>query len=205
MIEGSAWLLARGGSGNPLAGGGAPGGSLGGSQAGFRLYAPLSRPLSFTVQANAALAPAGAREVAVGLALRDRNFGLIVERRVALNSAGRNATALTGFAGIDRVALPHRFRLDGYAQAGFVDGDAFADASVRVEREILTVGRSSLSVGAGIWAGIQPEVARLDVGPQIVARVPLHRPTRISVEWRQRVAGQAAPASGPSLTLATDF
>lgn len=132
-------------------------------------------------------------------------MGVIVERRFALNAAGRNVTAVIGFAGIDGVALPHDFRLDGYAQAGLVGGDAFADGSIRVERTITKPGRTSVALGAGIWGGVQPGAGRIDIGPQIVARIPLHRPTRISVEWRQRIAGQAAPASGPSLTLATDF
>ena len=63
-----------------------------------------------------------------------------------------------------------------------------------------------LSVGAGLWGGAQPGVSRIDIGPQIVARIAVAETSlRVSAEWRQRVAGDAAPASGPSVTVGFDF
>jgi hypothetical protein len=47
---------------------------------------------------------------------------------------------------------------------------------------------------------------QLDIGRQLVARTALDgRRLRISVEWRQRVAGTTAPASGAVVILGADF
>lgn len=130
----------------------------------------------------------------------------LAERRFAIDSGGRNDWSLTAIAGVSDVALPLGIRLDGYAQAGAVGRDAFADGALRVERTILEDGPDRLSVGAGCWGSIQPGVARLDVGPQVVARINIaERPMRLSAEWRQRIAGNAAPGSGPVVTLGADF
>lgn len=130
----------------------------------------------------------------------------MLERRFALESGGRNAFAATIAAGVDDVKLPLGFRLGGYAQAGLVDEDAFADGSVAAERTMATYGKASLSFGAAAWAGAQPGVSRVDVGPQIIMRTPVaNGMLRASAEWRQRVAGNAAPASGPTLTVGIDF
>ncbi|WP_204317143.1 hypothetical protein, partial [Klebsiella aerogenes] len=36
-------------------------------------------------------------------------------------------------------------------------------------------------------------------------RGPEIEPLRIALDWRQRVAGEARPGSGPALTLGADF
>jgi hypothetical protein len=145
-------------------------------------------------------------EASVGVALRRGPFAVLAERRVALDSGGRNDWSVTAVAGVSDVRLPLDLRLDGYAQAGIVGRDGFAYGALRVERAVLGAGNSRLSVGAGTWGSIQPGVARLDVGPQIVARTMLAgRAMRVSAEWRQRVAGNAAPGSGPVVTLGADF
>ena len=128
------------------------------------------------------------------------------ERRFALDRGGRNDWSLTAVAGISDVSLPLKLRLDGYAQVGFVGRDGFADGALRVERTIVGDGANRLSVGAGAWGSVQPGVARLDIGPQIVGRsVVAGYPLRLSAEWRQRVAGSATPNSGPVVTLGADF
>jgi hypothetical protein len=44
---------------------------------------------------------------------------------------------------------------------------------------------------------------RVDAGPRVTMRV---RPNlKVHVDWRQRLAGNAAPGSGPAVTLAGDF
>ena len=59
------------------------------------------------------------------------------------------------------------------------------------------------SAGFGIWGGAQPGLARLDVGPRVTMRV--RNNIKVHFDWRQKVAGNARPGSGPALTLAGDF
>ena len=61
-------------------------------------------------------------------------------------------------------------------------------------------------MGAGAWAAAQPGLSRLDLGPQAALRLPVagHAMT-LAADWRLRAAGNAAPGSGPTLTLTTDF
>jgi hypothetical protein len=61
-------------------------------------------------------------------------------------------------------------------------------------------------LGPGAWAAAQPGLARVDLGPQASFRLPLAgRNVTVAADWRQRLAGNARPGSGPTLTLATDF
>lgn len=206
----SAWLLYRnGGGGSGLA----PVGQLGGSQAGARLWrdlAPISGVLRFGANArlSAALRGTAQREAALGLGLRLGGkvpVELVAENRFGIEKRGRDAVALYAATGVDDLKLPLGVRLSGYGQAGMVGlkrRDGFVDGSVRAEREILT----GVRLGFTGWGAAQPGLSRVDVGPSLALRAePLGRPMRISLEWRQRVAGDARPGSGPSLTIGTDF
>lgn len=204
--SGSAWALMRGDSASSLA----SGGQLGGSQIGARLfYTPGPEALAVTARISAPLGLPVGREAAIGIALRGHNVGLIAEQRFALDKGGRDAPAIFGYAGLSDVKLARGLTLDGYAQAGVVgvkNPAAFIDGAIRIETPVLTSGKSSLSIGAGAWGGAQPGTSRVDIGPQIVARVPIGEQTmRISAEWRERIAGNAAPASGPAMTVGFDF
>ena len=77
--------------------------------------------------------------------------------------------------------------------------DLFADGGMTVMRPVM--GR--FSAGAGVWAGAQPGLYRVDAGPRISMRV--RHNMRVDVDWRQRLAGRAEPGSGPAITLAADF
>lgn len=205
-FSGSAWALMRGEGAPSLANGG----QLGGSQIGMRLfYTPGPDALAVTARISAPLSQPGGREAAIGVALRGRYVGLIAEQRFSLDKSGRDAPAVFAYGGVSDVKVGSGFKLDGYVQAGIVgvkNPAAFVDGAVRIEREILEAKHASLSVGAGLWGGAQPGVARLDAGPQIVARVRMADTNlRVSAEWRQRVAGDAAPSSGPSVTVGFDF
>lgn len=198
----SAWLLAR--EDGPVALN--RDGELGGSQAGARLLYTVADPIAATARISRPLARARGGEASVGIALRHRNLGLLLERRIALDRGGRNDFSVTAYGGVSEIALWHGMRLDGYAQAGIVGSDGFADGAVRIERTVATIGKARISAGGGAWSGIQPGVERIDVGPQIVAQVPVKGSNiRVSAEWRERVAGHAAPRSGPSLTIGMDF
>lgn len=112
------------------------------------------------------------------------------------------------------VPLPLGTRLEAYAQGGWVGGRTstyFADGQASITREIGLVGRMSrdavrLSLGAGAWGGAQKDAQRLDMGPTARVDFRLGRvPARLSVDWRQRVAGDAAPGSGVAATLSAGF
>jgi hypothetical protein len=97
--------------------------------------------------------------------------------------------------------------MDAYVQAGIVGArsrELFADGSAALGVPVDEGG--SLKIGAAVWAAAQPGVSRVDVGPQLSLKLPAGgRSLRLSADWRLRVAGNAAPGSGPSLTLSTDF
>jgi hypothetical protein len=206
----SGWAIARGGGGGAsLAGAG----QLGGSQAGLRASYGLDKTRSIALfgRASSPLSSPGGREVALGIdwqPLRDVPVRIAAERRQSIGG-GRNAFGLGLFGGINPTRLGHGFSLDAYGQAGVVGvrrRDGYIDGAIRIERGLADVGGMQIAVGAGSWGGIQPGVRRLDIGPQIVARVPVAGARlRIGLDWRQRVAGNARPGSGPALSIGTDF
>jgi hypothetical protein len=203
----SAWAIVRGEAGPGLA----SAWQLGGSQAGVRARYDLGSGLAAAVRVSAPLQSSRGKEVAVALdwrPIRRVPLTITVERRVGLDRGGRDAFAAGVFGGFD-TSLPFGLRADGYAQAGVVGlkrRDAYADGALRAERTLLGSGRFRLAAGAGAWGGAQPGASRLDVGPQIVAHVPVGSGgLRIAAEWRERVAGDARPGSGPSLSIGADF
>ncbi|MEG3181444.1 hypothetical protein [Sphingomonas sp. LT1P40] len=202
--SGSAWFVTRRGAS-------AGGPQLGGDQAGIRVAYALggNRRLAFYARVSGALARPG-RELALGAEWRplDAPVRFVAEHRVGLDgTAGGPAIGIVG--GVDGVALPLDFKLEAYGQAGAVARkriDPFADGALRVVREVASTGRARLDLGAGGWGAAQRDATRLDVGPTAVATVPLgDRAVRLAVDWRERVAGNASPGSGPALTLGTDF
>jgi hypothetical protein len=199
----SAWLLVRDDPGGPAL---APGGTLGGSQAGARISYRLGGGFALSARAYLPLRRTAGAEAAAGLDWRpfaEVPVGILAERRQGLGREGRSAFALTLHGG-GSVALPRGLRLDAFGQAGLVgtrSRDLFADGAVRVAAP---VGR--LEIAAGARGAAQPGAARLDAGPGLAWRLPVRGATiRVEAEWRFRLAGDAAPGSGPALTLATDF
>lgn len=203
--SGAAWIVGRrkGPADRPL---------LAGSQAGLRLDYALSdasplRPALYG-RLSGALEDPVAAEVAVGIAVRP-HFALpltiAVERRQAISPGGRKDFALVAAGGLNPTPVAAGLRLDGYAQAGIVGlkrRDAFVDGRLILERPL----GQAIAIGAGLWGGAQPGTSRLDLGPQASLRLRLSDAAlRIGVEWRERVAGNAAPASGPALSIGTDF
>jgi len=77
--------------------------------------------------------------------------------------------------------------------------DLFVDGGLTVTRRIF----SKYSAGFGIWGGAQPGLVRLDAGPRVTLK--LRRNMKVHLDWRQKLAGNARPGSGPALTLAGDF
>jgi hypothetical protein len=189
-------------------------GQLGGSQIGARVGLPIVR---LSRSANIGLstriyAPIGVRrgkEAAIGVSLRNLgNFSveIFAERRIGLDREGRNAFSVTAVSGLNDVAVDNGFVLNAYAQAGVVGiraRDSFVDGNVVVEHPLKASGAR---LGVGAWGGVQPGVARLDIGPQASTSLPIAgKAIRVSAQWRFRVAGRAVPASGPAVVIGTDF
>ena len=207
----SGWLFLRQGSASapgPIA----AGGELGGSQAGMRIaygFGDQGRARAFA-RATIATDRPDQREVALGLAFAPvarLPVDIAIEQRLAVGREGRTALAATVGGGVSDVALPGGFRLEAYGQAGVVGvhrRDGFAEAAVVVDH---AVGPDApLRLGTLAAAAAQPGASRVDVGPRLTLRLPdVGRGGRIAVDWRQRVAGEARPASGLAVTLAADF
>ncbi|MET0248427.1 MAG: hypothetical protein ABW164_01715 [Sphingobium sp.] len=206
-----AWAFWRSGSGAaPLA---TQGGRLGGSQVGARLDYDLTPDwagrLAPYARITSALDRPASPEAAAGLAWQPSRrvpISLLAERRISLGKGGRNANALFVVGGFGPTPLAQGFHAEAYGQAGMVGfsrRDLVVDGKLALLRAF---SRAPLSAGFSLSGGAQPGVSRLDIGPEIRLRLPLPRANaRLSAEWRQRVAGQAAPGSGLAVTLASDF
>lgn len=187
---------------------------LGGSQAGLRLGYGFGETGRARVYARATMAirRPEQREVALGFAfapLARLPVDLAIERRVAAGKEGRSAFAAMVSGGVGDVALPAGFRLEAYGQAGLVGArrrDGFVDGAVVVDRRLGPDDNAPLRLGALAAGAVQPGAARVDIGPRLTLRLPdVGEGSRVALDWRQRVAGDAHPESGLALTLATDF
>lgn len=209
--QGSAWLLWRsgGGSSADLA----TVGRLGGSQAGARLDFDLtprsSGRLAGYGRVTTALQSPTAPETAIGLSyqpMRHLAVSLAAERRIALDAEARHAFALFLVGGFGPAPVAGPIEASLYAQTGMVGlhkRDPFIDGKLSL---LAPIKDSPLHIGLSLSGGVQPHVERLDIGPEIQFRLPLPAiAARIGIEWRERVAGQANPASGLAVTLAADF
>ncbi|WIA55097.1 hypothetical protein N6H05_18980 [Sphingobium sp. WTD-1] len=209
--QGSAWLLWRsgGGSSADLATVGRLGGSQSGARLDFDLTPRSSGRLAGYGRVTTALQSPEAPETAIGLSyqpIRHLAVSLAAERRIALDAEARNAFALLLVGGFGPAPVAGPIEASLYAQTGMVGlhkRDLFIDGKFSL---LAPVKDSPLRVGLSLSGGAQPDVERLDIGPEIQFRLPLPAiAARIGIEWRERVAGQAKPASGLAVTLAADF
>lgn len=218
------WIVWRqGGNGFNLPGAGLPGasvpsGAYGASQAGVVLRYRLApsnplRPTLYLRGSSALQAPRG-EEVAAGFALRPLAgvpVAAMGELRATRSVGGkvvvRPAAALVSELPVQ--PLPFGLRAEAYVQAGYVGGqDAtpFVDGQARIERPLVRLGPAELRAGGGVWGGAQNGAQRLDIGPTATLAVPVGPGgSRVSADWRFRVAGDAAPGSGPAITLSAGF
>lgn len=184
---------------------------------GARLTVPVLRQGqrltgAITARASAPLATRLGREVAFGLSARRQGrvpIEIIAERRIAVDRGGRDAFALMLASGFDSVKLGEGFQTRGYAQAGMVGlrrRDIFIDGAVSVSRPLARRGGINVEGGAMVAGGAQPGLTRIDAGPELSLTAPDQLAgTRLSLQWRFRVAGNARPASGPAIVLGADF
>uniref|UniRef100_UPI0025D1D944 hypothetical protein n=1 Tax=uncultured Sphingomonas sp. TaxID=158754 RepID=UPI0025D1D944 len=205
-LAGSVWGITRdGGIGQ------ASGGQLGGSQAGIRVTYALgtSRRIALAARFSTPLAGRGA-EAALGLDWQPTRLPihLLAERRIALDG-GRGGTTLGLVGGYGPAPVAGPVTVEGYGQAGLIarDGtEAFVDGALRLAHPVAHRGKARLDVGIGTWGGAQRGAARLDIGPSLGFVVPVaNHNLRLTADWRQRIAGNARPDSGPALSIGTNF
>lgn len=194
----------------------------GASQAGavlqYRLAPASRRDPRLYARAYRALVKGGESELAIGASLRPLvglPLRLAGEGRFTDTPFGSEVRpAAYAVTEINPVSLPLGTRLEIYGQSGWVGGRGrtpFADGQASLTRDLPFAGRLSkdavrISIGAGAWGGAQKDAQRLDVGPTLRADVGIGGfPARLSVDWRARVAGDAAPGSGVAATLSAGF
>ena len=112
--------------------------------------------------------------------------------------------------GIAVPGLPRSLSLAAYVQAGWVGGPgrtAYAEGVVRLDRARGASADAGPRVGLGLWVAGQRGVQRLDAGPAVTIPLPdsAGMALRLEASWRQRLAGNAAPGSGPAILLAASF
>jgi hypothetical protein len=203
----TAWALLR----QQAAGEAAPqslasGGQLGGSQAGARLAYNFTHQIAATFRTSSEVGRRGG-EVALGMRIQPVRaiplwFTAERRQRIGQYGGGRNAFALFFEAGLYDRPMPMQFLLNTYLQGGVVgfnSRDGFIDGGLTLTRPVY----KQFSAGLGVWGGAQPGVYRVDAGPRITMRV--RNNLKVHVDWRQRLAGNAQPGSGPAITLSGDF
>ncbi|WP_353200691.1 hypothetical protein [Sandarakinorhabdus sp.] len=193
-------LLRDGGSAGPAASPVLGGGQMGGSIA-FLPDPYARRPLALVARANVAADRAGLRGDTAQAAIGIRQtlapgVSISAERLIAIGSATRGDWTLRLAAG------GVRGRMSVYGEAGVL-GSGQAYGGAQASARLLRIGPATLNAAA--WASLQtgtPDVWRVDVGPSISAQV---KGIRLQADWRQRVAGNAAPGSGPAVTISAGF
>lgn len=216
-----AWAFWRQGSNaSPVSQGRLP--IYGASQVGtllqYRVAANAARDPRLYVRGYRALVTDGESELALGASIRPvavlplRLAGELRYTDAAFTNELRPAAYVV--TELPPVRLPYGAQLEAYGQAGWVGGTsatAFADGQTSVTHQVDAVAKATrealrFSLGAGAWGGAQDDAQRIDVGPTIRLDLTLGEvPARISVDWRERVGGQAGPDSGVAATLSARF
>ncbi|MEO1729849.1 MAG: hypothetical protein AAFR64_03840 [Pseudomonadota bacterium] len=196
--------------------------TYGANQAGanlqYRLAPASGHDPRLYVRAYRALIDEPESELSVGASARP--FGKVPVRMAAEVRATENAfgndirPAAFAITEIPPIALPVGLSAEVYAGAGYVGGDAdtpFIDGLASVTREFASFDLKRkddvrFSLGAGVWGGAQRDAERIDIGPTMRLDLSLGPiPARVSVDYRERVGGDAAPDSGLAATLSTQF
>lgn len=184
---------------------------LGGGQSGGGIAftpAPLTtRPLSLTLRGAAAHQdPLRMGFVAVGVQWRPTTgVAIAAERLIGLTARTQNDWTARVAVGSDR-----RFgslRETSYAEGGVIGSAGYLAGQTRLGPE-LHLGRATLMPSGGAWGSVQQGrgrgriVDRLDLGPGLAAHAG---PFAAAIDYRFRIAGNAAPGSGPVVTFSAAF
>lgn len=212
--SGDAWLLIRGnGTGNLAAGRGSYGASQAGAVLRFAVLPDSAHRPAIYLRGSKAISGAKEAEGALGVSARPiptLPLRAAAELRISrTNDKAELRPAAYVVTELPPFDLPLAFRGEAYAQGGYVGGSypsAFVDGQLRIDRPVVSLGGVEIRVGGGVWGGAQRGAERLDVGPgATVAFDTGPANARVSLDWRQRIAGDARPASGPSLTVSVGF
>ncbi|MGI4878530.1 MAG: hypothetical protein ACRYG4_13700 [Janthinobacterium lividum] len=188
---------------------------LGGGQTGAALawtVDPLAtRPLALTVRGTAADDATGGdhgAQAAAGIAWRPAaGITVAAERLVALDRSTRDGWTLRLAGGA--ASTRGRLELAAYGEAGIVDDAVYAAAQARAGLAFALGRRVTIGPAVGAWASIQragTSVGRIDAGPGVrLHHAGARLPFDLALDYRFRLAGNAAPGSGPVLTLSTGF
>ena len=103
--------------------------------------------------------------------------------------------------------------LSAYAEAGIVGSrsrDGFAGAQALALYPVAAREGTRLGLGGGVWGSLQDGEARtasrLELGPGAQLSQRIGKGTvELRGEYRFRIAGEAAPGSGPAVTITTRF
>lgn len=213
-VEG--WLLLRSGGAGPTAAG-LPSPTYGASQAGavlrYRLSASGAQRAALFLRASSAVHGPRGEEAALGIAARplaSLPVALQAEVRATRFASGvALRPAVAAITELPRIALRGGLSAEAYGQVGLIggaDSTAFVDGQLRVEQRLVRWGRGELRVGLGSWGGAQKGASRLDVGPTATLDFAIGGGQgRVSADWRLRAVGNAAPQSGPAITLSAGF
>ncbi|KAB7644841.1 hypothetical protein [Polymorphobacter fuscus] len=210
--SGDAFVLFRdagtpgGAAASPVLGGGQSGGSL-----AWRIDPLARRPLAVLARVYAAhddrdLIDGKTTQAALGVRWQPLpGVSIAAERLIAV---GRQTSGDWNFrvaVGGERQLGP--VRVDGYGEAGARgNGDVYAGGEARAAVPVGRVAGVGLSAGPGVWGSIQTgfvTVSRVDVGAGVTGRLPAGVAVRADYRWR--VAGNAAPISGPAVTVSVGF
>lgn len=215
--SGDGWAMVRrdgGATGGPSGLGPTYGGNQIGAVVRYRLKAGEAVRLTAYARAYGAMNGTGEREAAAGLSLRPV-AGLpvvaLAEMRASRFADGTtharpSASLVTQ---LPPIPLGKGLAAEAYVQGGYVGGaeaTGFIDGQMRVDRLVSRLGGAEVRLGAGAWGGAQRGVERVDIGPSL--RVGWNNGrvgARLALDWRVRVGGNAAPSSGPALTLSAGF
>ena len=215
------WAFGREGSQSaPISEGRVPvyGASQLGANLQFRIAPANPRDPRAYLRAYRALIERPENELALGVSARPIGsvpVRVAAEIRGTENQFGSDVRpAALAITEIPPVALPLGFSGELYAGAGYVGGDtdtAFIDGQGTITRRVASFDLRNpdavrISVGAGAWGGAQRDAHRIDVGPTVRLDLAIGDvPARFSVDYRERVGGDAAPESGVAATLSTQF
>lgn len=189
---------------------------LGGGQAGFSYRHRFSgdAPVQWGAIARiqSAIDPQSDARLSLGLyahPLRRVPIFLGAEARVGFDHSAADDLLLHGYGGTS-IRLGNRDgRVDIYGQAGAAIGaqtTAFADAQAQYSQPLVRLAGEDVRLGAALNVGAQGSSWRVDAGPQIQWRLPLaNPPLDLKLAWRERLAGNADPATGLAITLSSDF
>ena len=222
--SGDAWLLLRRGSAKTAGGLAAASGfpSYGASQAGgvirFALAPASPRAPQAYLRLSRAIGGFDEGEVAAGLSARpfaSVPVRLLGEARVQRNGGGTHIRPAASLVSeLPPVRLPLGIAGEAYAQVGYAGAPVgskrgatpFFDVQAVADRKLASAGPAELRLGAGAWSGGQKGAARLDLGPRASLRLDTAQArSRLALDWRFRVAGDARPGSGPTLTFSAGF